>query len=78
MGIYHRSSWTLKTHWHPKTNISYYHPRQKRIIVFSPDDMFTRQEDGTYTKQTGICLFGLALPEDEMELVEGPVELVMI
>jgi hypothetical protein len=39
------------------------------------DDILTKNEDGTFACQTGICRIGIILKDDEIEYFEKPVRL---
>lgn len=39
------------------------------------DDILTKQEDGTFACQTGICRIGIVLKDEEIEFYDKPIKL---
>ena len=42
------------------------------------DDILTKDVDGTYMCQTGVCRLGIVLKDDEVEYYETPVKLRLV
>jgi hypothetical protein len=42
------------------------------------DDILTKNRNGTYTCHTGVCMLGIKLKEDEVELIKETAHLVIM
>jgi len=49
-----------------------------RTIKLYAEDLFTKQDDGTYFKQTGLGCLGIVIPDDDLEYIEDSVYLEII
>ena len=59
------------------TEIRGAHPKHTDYPLL-PGDVLTRSADGTYTKQTGLCVFGFRLTDEQaatLKPVEGRIVL---
>ena len=56
----------------------------RTLEIFGADkpeitDVLTKSEDGTYMKHTGVCCFGIAIPDEDVEpWPENPVSLRLL
>ncbi|MDD5015201.1 MAG: hypothetical protein PHW73_08895 [Atribacterota bacterium] len=48
-----------------------------KILLF-PSDVLTKNEDGTFTKHTGLCCTSILIPEEDLIFTEKPVNLRFI
>ncbi len=46
----------------------YWKPIRSTFTIF-PDDILHKNKDGTYTKETGLCITGLNLKDEDVEQV---------
>jgi len=49
-----------------------------RTITIFDDDVLTKSEDGTYMKHTGLCCFGIEIPDKDLIKHTNPIRLVLI
>ena len=49
-----------------------------RTIELFDDDILTKGENGTFTKQTGICCLNIKIPEEDVVFHDGPLDLRML
>ncbi len=50
----------------------------ERTILLFKDDVLTKNEEGTYTKHTGLCCFGIEIPDKDIVKHVKPAHLVLI
>lgn len=50
-------------------------PDPDRTITLYDDDAFTKSEDGTYMKHTGLGCFNIRIPDDKIEFVDKAANL---
>ncbi len=64
----------------PKTAIIAKWPNvhdQNRTISLTEKDILCKQEDGKWTKQTGLCCMNIVIPDDAMTPIEKPIRLTI-
>lgn len=73
-------SYTVKGYFRVKEHGKYPWPCQdlpKRMLELWPDDVLTKAENGSYTKHTGLMMTNIRLQDDQVEPVDGGVELTV-
>jgi hypothetical protein len=74
-------TYRLNEYYKVKKNGEYPWPcpsEKDRNIELFTDDIFTKNENGTFMKETGLGCFGIVLQEDQVELIKKPIRLQII
>jgi len=65
-------SYKLKSYYKVKKNGKYPWPcvsEKDRVISLFTDDILKKEPDGTFSKQTGLCCFGIKLKKSQVKFV---------
>jgi hypothetical protein len=72
---------TIKRYYKVKAEKEYPWPckvDQERTLKIYPDDVLTKDKNGTYMKHTGLGTFGHIIPDEDVEKIDKEAHLRLI
>lgn len=70
----------LKKHWRVKERKTYpwpCAPEPRRTIELFPEDILSKCPDGTVTKQSGLCMTNIRVPDGDLIEINEPLKMVV-